>query len=358
MKGKAIVAGHICIDIAPVFPERPRQESLTELLSPGKLIHMRGVDVHTGGAVANTGLAMKRLGADVRLVGKIGQDALGSLVSAVLKKHRAEGDLIADAAVATSYSVVLAIPGIDRIFLHDPGANDRFWSEDIKDSVLEGAELFHFGYPPLMRSVYEAEGAELIKLFKRVKARGLVTSLDMAAVDPNSDAGKADWLRLLQALLPYVDHFVPSVEELCYMLDRERYAEWNRRARGGDVTAVLDVEADIVPLAERLLAMGAQSLLIKCGAPGLYYAEGAEQGFLPSYKAPQLVSGTGAGDASIAGYLTALLKGLPPRRRAQLAAACGACSVSAADAISGLRDLAELERMIEAGWSPDYCPPF
>ena len=60
----------------------------------------------------------------------------------------------------TSYSVVLAIPGMDRIFLHDPGANDEFVSEDVKEELLEGIALFHFGYPPIMKKMYEEEGAD------------------------------------------------------------------------------------------------------------------------------------------------------------------------------------------------------
>ena len=53
-----------------------------------------------------------------------------------------------------------AVPGIDRIFLHNPGANDSFRSEDIPEKMLEEA-LFHFGYPPIMRSMYENDGEEL-----------------------------------------------------------------------------------------------------------------------------------------------------------------------------------------------------
>ena len=64
MKKKVIVAGHICLDITPLFPSE-KIEKVADIMLPGKLIEMGGVDVHTGGAVANTGLAMKILGADV-----------------------------------------------------------------------------------------------------------------------------------------------------------------------------------------------------------------------------------------------------------------------------------------------------
>ena len=80
MKKKIICAGHICIDITPVFPRGTRCADLGELLVPGRLIHMDGADVHTGGSVANTGLAMKMLGADVRLLGKVGDDSFGAMI--------------------------------------------------------------------------------------------------------------------------------------------------------------------------------------------------------------------------------------------------------------------------------------
>ena len=44
---------------------------------------------------------------------------------------------------STSYSVILAIPGNDRIFLHNPGANNTFCSGDIPLQALEEAALFH-----------------------------------------------------------------------------------------------------------------------------------------------------------------------------------------------------------------------
>ena len=55
MEKKVIVAGHICLDITPVFPGK-KIRSLGEFLTPGKLLNVEAADVHTGGSVANTGL--------------------------------------------------------------------------------------------------------------------------------------------------------------------------------------------------------------------------------------------------------------------------------------------------------------
>ena len=76
---------------------------------------------------------------------------------------------------------------------------------------------------------------------------------------------------ILKKVIPYVDFFLPSIEELCIMIDRERYHEWLERANGTDCTSVLDLEKDIRPLADKLMNWGAKVLCIKCGAPGLYF---------------------------------------------------------------------------------------
>ncbi len=368
MSKKVIVAGHICLDITPVFPEN-KENNISDILSPGKLIHMNSADVHTGGAVANTGLGMKRLGADVSLMGKVGNDAFGEIVLHILKEYDADKGMLVTEGETTSYSVVIAVPGIDRIFLHHPGANDTFTLEDIPEKALEDVALFHFGYPPLMQKMYE-EGDELLKIMKKMKSLGIATSMDMAMVDPNSKAGQADWKGILEKVLPYVDFFVPSAEELCCMLDRPRYEEWQRRANGRDVVEILDIEKDVKPLAEKCLALGVKVLLIKCGAPGLYYCTSGEEGvtnvgkrislkasdwaskegFEASYKPNKVLSGTGAGDTSIAAFLTAMLEGYSLEECMQLATATGACCVEAYDALSGLKSFEELQQKINAGW--------
>lgn len=369
MKKKVIVAGHICLDITPVFPGK-KVGQLSEILSPGKLIQMGEADVHTGGAVANTGLAMKVLGADVTLMGKIGKDAFGDMVCNVLRQHDAEGGMIVSESESTSYSVILAVPGIDRIFLHNPGANHTFRASDIPQEALESAALFHFGYPPLMKSMYENDGEELVQVMKRAKEAGAATSLDMAAVDAGSEAGAVDWERIIENVMPFVDFFVPSVEELCYMLDKERFEEWQKRAQGKDITEILDIEKDVKPLAEQCMNFGAKVLLIKCGAPGMYYRTADrrtlmdigsraeldlngwadQEGFEKSYVPDQILSGTGAGDTSIAAFLTAMLEGYPLEKSMHLAAATGASCVAAYDALSGLKTFEELEAKINAGW--------
>lgn len=366
---KVIAAGHVCLDITPVFPGG-KVRSLGEILSPGKLIQMGKAQIHTGGSVANTGLAMKLLGADVSLMGKVGEDEFGAIVKKIFEKQGAGKGLLTVPGESTSYSVILAVPGIDRIFLHNPGANDTFCAEDIPKEALQDCGLFHFGYPTLMRRMYETEGEELRKILTKARDAGAVTSLDFAMVNADTEAGRADWKTILAKALPLVDFFVPSVEELCFMLDRERFAWWQQRAEGRDITETLDIEKDVKPLADQCMELGTRVLLIKCGAPGMYYrtADGEAlrvigeklplhigewagmEGFERSYRPDKILSGSGAGDTSIAAFLVSALNGYSLQKAVRLAAATGASCVAAYDALSGLKPLAELERRIEAGW--------
>lgn len=383
---KAIVAGHICLDITPVFPQK-QYADIASVLKPGKLVQMKDVDVHTGGAVANTGLAMKILGADVELMGKIGDDSFGDMILNILKKYDAHKGMIRITGEATSYSVVLAIPGMDRIFLHNPGANDTFTAADVIESQLlnlarssSNISLFHFGYPPIMHGMFSNDGEELVKLFKWFKSQNIATSLDMTQIDPDTEAGRADWKLILKKVLPYVDFFMPSVEELAYMIDKDAFSKMQSNSKCDDVTRSLDPDNDIRPLALKCIEYGAKVVIVKSGAPGMYYAVtpdrdalheldrifafdgcdlksgfNAEQfagksGFERSFKPSKVVSATGAGDVSIAGFLTSILNGDSFEDCIKMALAAGAASVEAVDALGGLMTMKELKQKIDNGW--------
>jgi sugar/nucleoside kinase (ribokinase family) len=88
----------------------------------------------TGGAVSNVGLALHRLGIGTQLMGKIGRDLFGQAIAQVVASfdpHLTAGMIVDDAAVS-SYAVVINPPGVDRVFLHCPGANDTFGACNIE----------------------------------------------------------------------------------------------------------------------------------------------------------------------------------------------------------------------------------
>lgn len=368
---KIIVAGHICLDISPIF-NGPETTDIEELIKPGSLLYVDKCDVSTGGVVSNTGLALKSLGADVKLVAKVGNDSFGKIVLEKLATRNAHQDIIVSKGENTSYSIVIAPPGIDRVFLHNSGANDTFCSGDIDDTVFEGVSHLHFGYPPLMKKMYSGSGAHLSVLLKRAKSHGLTTSLDMASIDPNSPAAKIRWDKILENSLPYVDFFMPSFEELCFMLDPKKLETRQFQAEKDNVniSRIVNINDDVKPLAQRCLEMGAKVVVIKCGAPGIYYeCSGRRQirelcnkagldieewakkkGFEKSFVPDAVVSGTGCGDTAIAGFLISMLEGKSLKECVTIASGCGAMCVSKMDALSGLITLEELQDKIDSGW--------
>jgi sugar/nucleoside kinase (ribokinase family) len=371
-KPKVVVAGHICLDITPKFPRAGQSSAQSanhgDFIAPGKLVRVEGADIHAGGVVANTGLALALFGADVTFMGKVGKDAFGSMVLDCLRASGGGKGLIVSEEASTSYSVVIAPPGCDRAFLHDPGANDGFTSSDLDMGAIAGARLFHFGYPPLMAAMFRNNGEELVRAFRSASEAGVMTSLDLAGVDPDSEAGGADWARILARTLPFTDFFFPSFEELCFMLDRSALERLRAKAklRAVDLLEALSVEEDIAPLAERSIGLGAKVVIVKCGAAGFYWRTAEEPslrnlspeiaswhdraGFEASYVPERVLSATGAGDTMIAAFLASMLRGYALDRCCMLAAAAGASCCESYDALSGLLPLDELERRIAAGW--------
>jgi sugar/nucleoside kinase (ribokinase family) len=367
-KAEVIAAGHICLDVIPTFRQGG---SLTEILQPGKLIEVGAAVAATGGPVSNTGLTLKRLGFDVALMGKVGDDVFGNAIIEIVKSYGAEmaAGMIVAPGENSSYTVVINVPGVDRIFLHCPGANDTFTAADVNYDSLQGARLFHFGYPPLMKKMYEDGGVSCTEMFAKVKARGLTTSLDMAYPDPNSTAGKVDWVSWLKKVLPHVDVFLPSIEEILFMLDRAKFDSLSARATDRNIIPLID-NGLLRELSERMLAMGAAVVVIKLGERGLYLRTSGDASRLEKMGAcaPQdsvafagheifsrcfkanLVGTTGSGDATIAGALGALLKGLGPEEIATYATAVGGCSVERAEAATGVPHWNRVEERIQAGW--------
>ena len=230
----AVVAGHVCLDIIPRF--RPAQATtLADVMVPGKLLNVEEAAISTGGAVSNTGLALIRLGMKTLLMAKVGCDFFGTGIQAKFREWGADvgSALTVVPGEITSYTVVLSPPGIDRIFLHNPGANDTFCARDINYELVAKARLFHLGYPPLMRALYMDDAKELIAIYRGVKEADVTTSMDMTLPDPSSESGRVCWRKVLMDVLPFVDIAPFSAEEAMFMLDRGRFDERKQQVGQG-----------------------------------------------------------------------------------------------------------------------------
>ena len=358
---EAIVAGHICLDIIPELHNAAQ-------LIPGHTLEAGSALFSTGGPVSNTGLALHKLGISTRLMGKIGDDLFGQAICSLLDTYDpalTEG-MIISSDIPTSYTIILSSPGIDRMFIHAPGCNATFGADDIDYKALGDARLLHFGYPPLMERLYRNTGAELVELFQRAKATDITTSLDMTMPDPNGPSGQVDWERILVQVLPYVDIFLPSVEELLLILDRTTFDQLTDESSEAPMIDRV-TPAMLSALSQQLLDMGTKIVGLKAGHRGFYLRTAQQLAHIgratpqritdwadrevwaPCY-ATNVVGTTGTGDATIAGFLMGLLRDMSLEETLSAACAVGACAVEAIDSISGVQSWPETEARIKAGW--------
>ncbi len=366
-KKTAVVAGHICLDVLPEMGHLPSGQ-FADLFQPGHLVSVGEAMFATGGPVSNVGLALHKLGVPTRLIAKTGNDPYGRILQQMIAGFDVKllDGVRTDLEQPTSYTIIISPPGVDRIFLHCPGVNDAFKAADIDYDLLEKADLMHFGYPPIMKQMYQDGGIELVEVFQKAKHSGVTTSLDMTFPDPASAGGQANWRQILSAALPYVDIFTPSVEEILFMLHRSRYDDL--MSEFGDILDGL-TPAMLTELSTELLEMGTKMVLLKIGHLGVYLqSSGLDtlkhlgrsapsdlsdwanlEVWSPCYEV-DVVGTTGSGDATIAGFLSGILKGLTPFEAVDTAVAVGACNVEASDALSGLRTWEETMNRIALGW--------
>ena len=193
--------------------------------------------------------------------------------------------------------------------------------------------------------------------------RGAATALDMSMPDQDGPSGQIDWRPVLTNTLPYVDIFLPSIDEIVFMLRRADYDAWD-----GAVHDHVDA-AYLADLADELLAMGTVIAGFKLGDRGAYLHTASDPAayarldrlnlaaaawtgqrvYQPVF-AVEVAGTTGAGDATYAGLLAALLRGLTPVEALRWACAVGACNVETVDATSGIQSWAATEARLDAGW--------
>lgn len=349
-----VVAGHICVDISPQLESS--HANISTIVSPGRLTHVGPARLSLGGAVANTGLALHRLGAKTALRSLIGNDWLGEVLLGTLQRRDpllGKHMRIADGQ-ASSYTIVISPPQVDRAFLHCPGANDSFVAEDLDLDLIRQARWLHFGYPPLMRGVFADGGLALAAQFDRIQRDGVLISLDMAMPDAKAVSGQVNWRSWLTTVLPKVDLFAPSFDEILWMLQRDRFDQLADRANGANLASVADGET-LSGLADELLALGVPIVAIKLGDQGLYLrttdfskiarrapaesvAEDEWSGrelLAPCFQVP-VVGTTGAGDTTVAGLLMAILRHQSIEQSLLSAVRVGAWRVQSRDGEQGI----------------------
>lgn len=278
-----------------------------ELPERGTLGLVDEIALRGGGCALNTASVLAKLGLHAAVVGKVGPDALGDFVLALLRDRGVDvGGVLRDPAAPTSATVVLVDSRGERTFLHLPGANGALRADELDRDLLFAGRALHVAGSLVMPLL---DGEPTAEILREARARGLLTSLDTVF-----DA-TGRWERVLPSL-PLVDLFTPGLAEARALTgedEPERIAAWLR---------------------ER----GVRELALTMGADGCYAAGEGFEGFLDPFPV-QAVDGTGSGDAFAAGLLYGKLAGWPFERAARFANAIGALATTAVGATEGVPTL-------------------
>ncbi len=360
-----MAAGHLCLDIIPQFFDTGSRK-IDEILRPGKLVNVGKATMSTGGPVSNTGINLLTLGNRVCFSARCGDDPFGSIILDLLRQRgNAEGIRLASGA-SSSYTIALAPPGIDRIFIHNPSTNDDFGPEDLDEKLIARCRHFHFGYPPLMRRMYSGDGEELCEIFRMARRVGVTTSCDMSLPDPDSPSGQVNWRSILTKLLPYVDFFLPSIEECFYMLYPDEFIQMKKAHANKELIDFIE-PALFSKLADECLSLGTRLVALKAGHRGFYLRTGPTVSILSkndgspevleswgnreiwveAIRPEKIASATGSGDSSIAGFLTGLLRGYSIEKTLRLSILIGWQNLQELDAVSGIKSWDQTEPMLE-----------
>jgi sugar/nucleoside kinase (ribokinase family) len=224
-----------------------------------------------GGTVVDTA----KLGLRSLAVGAVGDDEKADWVLLTMQKHGIDTSAMQRlSGVPTSATILNVRPNGDRPALHVRGASDHFdVSPSMYDQVFD-APIIHLGGTGLLKKL---DGSASVTLLREAKSRGRTVTFDLIAAS-------SETLGIVAPLLPYIDYFMPSIEEAKDM--------------SGQKTAE--------DCAKFYLDKGASCCVFTLGGEGAFYAHGDGTRLASRAYDITVVDTTGCGDAFDAGFIAAL----------------------------------------------------
>jgi sugar/nucleoside kinase (ribokinase family) len=268
------------------------------------------VELQTGGCASNTGTGLAKLGLKVGALGMVGNDGFGDFV---LKHLTSVGidtrGMKRDSQSNTSFTFVMIAPDGERAFFHYVGANGAFSYEDVDFSLIAESKILHVGGSFVMPKL---DGEPTARVLKQAKEMGVITCLDTVW------NGSINAYETLKPCLPYLDYFLPSIDEASLMTGQKSPAD----------------------IAKFLADNGVGTVGLKMGGEGSYIRGHDAEVHVPAFKA-SVVDTSGAGDAWIAGFLAGISQGWDIEKAGRLGSAMGAFCVSEIGTTAGLRGMEE-----------------
>lgn len=279
----------------------------------GVLEKVNSITVHNGGNAMTAAINLKKLGNNPVMVGMVGNDMFGDF----LKKRLVESGvdtsgLKVNDTVQTSASVLMIDKTGERSFFHCTGTNAVFEYDDIDFSVVEDCDMVFVTGTFLLDNF---DGAGTMEFLKKCKEKGKTTFLDVCW------DSKGKWGELLDMAMPYIDYFMPSIDE----------------------AVCIAKEEDIEKIADVFVKKGVKNVVVKMGSKGSYLRkEGETEGTIyPPFYVENPVDTTGAGDSFCSGFLSAFANGMPVEECMVFANATGALSVMEKGATTGMKTFEE-----------------
>jgi sugar/nucleoside kinase (ribokinase family) len=277
---------------------------------PGKSTDIDYIEIVPGGAVANTGMALARLGVPVSAYAAVGEDNLGTIIRDFVDSWATRNAIRVVPSRRTTASIVAISENRDRSFLTAAGACDRFHftPEEVEKEVSSGSRALHIGYAMLLPGL---DGEPLKNVMRTASRLGALTSLDVTYYD------NRPWPDLLK-LMPEIDVFCPSLSE----------------------ARLITGESDPAKAARALVRAGVRNFVaVTNGEHGvLVEVVGEGQDFIPA-RPVHVINTTGAGDAFIAGVLAAWYRGLPWRSAARIGSLVASLAITSRRRYSNLQTL-------------------
>ncbi|MBN1917051.1 MAG: carbohydrate kinase family protein [Verrucomicrobia bacterium] len=274
------------------------------------------LNLHNGGDTSNVAVNLAKLSVRSGIICKVGDDHFGAFLTAALRENGVEAShVIVDRNVATAACLALVRPDGERSFFYKGDANDRLTSGDVDFDYVSRSTVLHTGGTLLLGGL---DGEPLAGVLKEARRRGITTSMDVAW----DTSGR--WLGKIAPCLEHLDIFLPSHDE----------------AR--EIAGLDEPEA----IGRFFLNYGIGIVGVKLGPRGAYVTDGERAHFVPSLVKPRgIVDTTGAGDAFVAGFLAAHLRGWDLERCARFASAVSAVCIGSLGTTTWQARVADIERL-------------
>lgn len=258
----------------------------------GALVSVPSFQKCPGGAPANVAVGVARLGVSCGFIGKVAADPFGDYLIAELAKNGVDTGGITrthNAPTALAFVSRSAKGERDFVFYRNPCADLLLTEDDLPLNWLNHIKFFHFGGVSLTQDPSRTATFRAVELAQK--------SSSTISFDPNlrlelwqNDLEKCR--KLIRQILPKVDVFLPSEEELTILTDNQ------------EINSALVQAHDLGP----------SIICLKRGAHGSLISvktnSGEYQRFHQSPFKVRVVDSTGAGDGFNAGLIAGLANGL------------------------------------------------